>query len=102
MKAKTSDNMVLMGQNSEGCHEWTMQIDDVVTFNPKFTQEQIAERLKRAISNIEKDRNSLAEQNKRLREMLEGVLLMGRGASGRIIIEGWQEETIRAALKDAQ
>lgn len=30
--------------------------------------------------------------------LIEGVLMIDRGASGRIIIEGWQEETIRSAL----
>lgn len=34
-----------------------------------------------------------------LREILEGVLKFDRGTSGRIIIEGWQEEVIRAALE---
>lgn len=40
----------------------------------------------------------LAERVKELEELLNGVLLMGRGTSGRIIVEGWQEEVLRAAL----
>lgn len=44
-------------------------------------------------------RADLEAENARLREALEGVLKIGRGTSGRIIIEGWQEEVIRAALK---
>ena len=35
-------------------------------------------------------------------EVLEFVLNAGRGTSGRIIIEGWQEERLRAALRRAQ
>ena len=41
----------------------------------------------------------LEAANAELLEALAGVLKIGRGSSGRIIIEGWQEEAIRAALK---
>ena len=40
----------------------------------------------------------LVERVKELEEALNGVLLMGRGTSGRIIVEGWQEEVLRTAL----
>lgn len=40
----------------------------------------------------------LVERVKELEESLNGVLLMGRGTSGRIIVEGWQEEVLRTAL----
>lgn len=40
----------------------------------------------------------LVERVKEMEELLNGVLLMGRGTSGRIIVEGWQEEVLRAAL----
>lgn len=43
----------------------------------------------------------LVERVKELEELLNGVLLMGRGTSGRIIVEGWQEEVLRAALSKA-
>lgn len=43
----------------------------------------------------------LVERAKELEELLNGVLLMGRGTSGRIIVEGWQEEVLRAALSKA-
>ena len=36
-----------------------------------------------------------------LLESLQGVLKIERGTSGRIIIEGWQEEVIRAAVAKA-
>lgn len=36
-----------------------------------------------------------------LLEVLRGVLKIDRGTSGRIIIEGWQEEVIRAAIAKA-
>lgn len=36
-----------------------------------------------------------------LLEVLQGVLMIDRGTSGRIIIEGWQEEVIRAAIAKA-
>ena len=41
----------------------------------------------------------LEAANAELLEALAGVLKIGRGSSGRIIIEGWQEEAIRAAIK---
>ena len=41
----------------------------------------------------------LTSERDALREILEGVLKFDRGTSGRIIIEGWQEEVIRAALE---
>ena len=43
----------------------------------------------------------LVDRVKELEELLNGVLLMGRGTSGRIIVEGWQEEVLRAALSKA-
>ena len=36
-----------------------------------------------------------------LLESLQGVLKIERGTSGRIIIEGWQEEVVRAAIAKA-
>lgn len=36
-----------------------------------------------------------------LLDALQGVLKIDRGTSGRIIIEGWQEEVIRAAIAKA-
>ena len=41
----------------------------------------------------------LGAANAELLKTLAGVLKIGRGSSGRIIIEGWQEEAIRAAIK---
>lgn len=46
--------------------------------------------------------SQLLERVKELEELLNGVLLMGRGTSGRIIVEGWQEEVLRAALSKAR
>lgn len=46
--------------------------------------------------------SQLVERVKELEELLNGVLLMGRGTSGRIIVEGWQEEVLRAALSKAR
>lgn len=40
----------------------------------------------------------LVEQRAELLEVLQGVLGMGRGTSGRIIVEGWQEDVIRAEV----
>ena len=40
--------------------------------------------------------------NAELLEALKGVLKIDRGTSGRIIIELWQEEAIRAAIAKAQ
>ena len=42
---------------------------------------------------------SAQERVKALEEGLNGVLLCGRGTSGRIILEGWQEEAARALLE---
>ena len=42
---------------------------------------------------------SLLDRVKALEEGLNGVLLCGRGTSGRIILEGWQEEAARALLE---
>ncbi len=44
----------------------------------------------------------LVERVKELEELLNGVLLMDRMYSGRIVIEGWQEEVLRAALSKAR
>jgi hypothetical protein len=46
--------------------------------------------------------SQLVERVKELEELLNGVLMMGRGTSGRIIVEGWQEEVLRAALSKAR
>ena len=43
-----------------------------------------------------------AEQIRELRELIDGVLKIGRGTSGRIILEGWHEETLRAALSNTK
>ena len=42
---------------------------------------------------------ALPDRVKALEEGLNGVLLCGRGTSGRIILEGWQEEAARALLE---
>jgi hypothetical protein len=42
--------------------------------------------------------SQLVEQREELLSMLKGVLMMGRGPSGRIIVEGWQEEVLRTAI----
>jgi len=44
----------------------------------------------------------LSELDGELLDLLNGVLKMERGSSGRIIIEGWQEEAIRAAIQKAE
>ena len=44
----------------------------------------------------------LEAQRDRLLEMMNGVLMFGRGTSGRIIIEGWQEKVIRAAITEVE
>lgn len=44
----------------------------------------------------------LAERNAELVDLLNGVLLMGRGTSGRIIVEWWQEEVLRTAIAKCQ
>lgn len=46
--------------------------------------------------------SQLVERVKELEELLNGVLLMDRMYSGRIVIEGWQEEVLRAALSKAR
>lgn len=46
--------------------------------------------------------SQLVERVKGLEELLNGVLLMDRMYSGRIVIEGWQEEVLRAALSKAR
>lgn len=40
--------------------------------------------------------------NAELLETLGGILKIGRGSSGRIIIEGWQEDVIRSAIAKAE
>lgn len=46
--------------------------------------------------------SQIVERVKELEELLNGVLLMDRMYSGRIVIEGWQEEVLRAALSKAR
>lgn len=46
--------------------------------------------------------SQLVERVKELEELLNGVLLMDRMYSGRIVIEGWQEGVLRAALSKAR
>ena len=46
--------------------------------------------------------SQLVGRVKELEELLNGVLLMDRMYSGRIVIEGWQEEVLRAALSKAR
>lgn len=43
----------------------------------------------------------ILEQRNELLEMLQGVLKIERGSSGRIILEGWHEDAIRAAIAKA-
>lgn len=45
---------------------------------------------------------ALDASHQRLLDALEGVLKIGRGTSGRIILEGWHEEPIRSAIKQAK
>ncbi len=48
-----------------------------------------------------KRENALYDAAPDLLATLQGVLKIARGTSGRIIIEGWQENVIRAAIARA-
>lgn len=53
-------------------------------------------------SQLLEQRDQLVARVKELEELLNGVLLMDRMYSGRIVIEGWQEEVLHAALSKAR
>ena len=73
--------------------------EDFIWFDPEYGDMPVAHSSTAMQAYAQQARADLEAENKRLREALEGVLKIGRGTSGRIIIEGWQEEVIRAALK---
>lgn len=86
--------------NGMGAEREARLMAEVAELKAKLTEKASLLRGCYAADHKQKQRiEELTAERDALREILDGVLKFDRGTSRRIIIEGWQEEVIRAALE---